>query len=1049
MSIYSSSVKRPITTILIFVGFMVMGLYSLTKLPVDLYPEMELPFVVVYSTYPGASASDMETNVTRPLEDALNSVSKLKEMTSTSSDAISTIFMQFEYGTNLDEASNDIRSNINFIERYLPEGAERPTIMKFSTSMMPIIFYVVTAKESYAGLEKILDEKIVNPLNRIDGIGSVSLAGVPGREIYIDVDPQKLEAYNISVEQIGNVLRAENVNMPSGYIEMGNMDYPLRIQGEFPESDVIKDLVISNFQGRTVYLRDIAVVRDTIRESKLDTKINGSQGMTMYIQKQSGGNTVKVTREVDKNLAELMKDLPEDVKIEKLFDSATFIRDSIANLSETLMYAGIFVVLVVLFFLGRWRATFIIILTIPISLLVAFIYLFITDASINIISLSSLSIAIGMVVDDAIVVLENITKHVERGSRPREAAIYATNEVWLAVIVTTMTVVAVFLPLTFVEGLTGVLFQQLGMIVSITITTSVFAAITLTPTLSALMLKWYPIKKDASFWTYDGSIRKGLDRFDRFYEKTLRWALGHKLVTFIIAIVVFVLSMSLFGVVGTEFFPQADQSTMTATIELQTGTRVDRTIETADRIDSIMMVKYPEIKIISSNTGVDDQGGFASIFGAGGTHTITYNLSLVDVQERERSVFEIAEEFRGDLQKMPEVINFTVSTSDEMGFGGSAVEVEVYGFDISATNIVADKIASGLRNVRGAADVAVSRDKSKPELQIIFDQAKMSANGLNTAMASTAVRNRIDGLVATRLRQFGDEYDVIVRYNKEARNTVTDVENINITNAMGQNVRLGEIASIREYWAPPNIEHKRKERIVRVSFTPYKRSLSELQGEVQKIIQGIDMPAGVMVRISGAIEEQMEAFADLALLVVVSLILVYLIMASQFESLKMPLIIMFSIPFAFSGVAIALYLTNTTLSAISGIGAVMLIGIVVKNAIVLVDFINLMRERGNSMTDAIAIAGRSRLRPVIMTTSTTILGMLPLALSKGSGSELWSPMGIAVIGGLIVSTLVTLVFVPVVYAVFVKDRKLRRSIAAYSDLNFMDENGNHVKPLNQ
>jgi hydrophobic/amphiphilic exporter-1 (mainly G- bacteria), HAE1 family len=1049
MSIYSSSVKRPITTILIFVGFMVMGLYSLTKLPVDLYPEMELPFVVVYSTYPGASASDMETNVTRPLEDALNSVSKLKEMTSTSSDAITTIFMQFEYGTNLDEASNDIRSNINFIERYLPEGAERPTIMKFSTSMMPIIFYVVTAKESYAGLEKILDEKIVNPLNRIDGIGSVTLAGVPGREIYIDVDPQKLEAYNISVEQIGNVLRAENIDMPSGYIEMGNMDYPLRIQGEFPESDIIKDLVVSNFQGRAVYLRDVAVVRDTIRESKLDTKINGSQGMTMYIQKQSGGNTVKVTRDVDKNLAELMKDLPEDVKIEKLFDSASFIRDSISNLSETLMYAGIFVVLVVLFFLGRWRATFIIILTIPISLLVAFIYLFVSDGSINIISLSSLSIAIGMVVDDAIVVLENITKHVERGSRPREAAIYATNEVWLAVIVTTATVVAVFLPLTFVEGLTGVLFKQLGMIVSITIITSVFAAITLTPTLSALMLKWYPIKKDASFWTYDGSIRKGLDRFDRFYERTLRWALGHKLVIFIIAITVFILSMSLFAVVDTEFFPQADQSTMTATIELQTGTRVDRTIRTADKIDSIMMAKYPEIKIISSNTGVDDQGGFASIFGAGGTHTITYNLSLTDVQERERSVFEIAEEFRGDLQKMPEVINYTVSTSEGMGFGGSGVEVEVYGYDISATNIVAEKIASGLRNVRGAADVAISRDKSKPELQIIFDQAKMSANGLNTAMASTAVRNRIDGLVATRLRQFGDEYDVVVRYKKESRNTITDVENINITNATGQNIRLGEIATIREYWSPPNIEHKRKERIVRVSFTPYKRSLSQLQTEVQKIIQEIDMPAGVMVRISGAIEEQKEAFADLALLVVVSLILVYLIMASQFESLKMPLIIMFSIPFAFSGVAIALYLTNTTLSAISGIGAVMLIGIVVKNAIVLVDFINLMRERGNSMIDAIAISGRSRLRPVIMTTTTTILGMLPLALSKGSGSELWSPMGIAVIGGLIVSTLVTLVFVPVVYAVFVKDRKPRRSIAAYSDLNFMDENGNHVEPLNQ
>lgn len=1048
MSIYSSSVKRPITTILVFVGLMVMGLYSLTRLPVDLYPEMELPFVVVYTTYPGASASDIESNITRPLEDVLNSVSKLKEMTSTSSDAISTIFMEFEYGTNLDEASNDIRSSISFVENFLPEGSERPTIMKFSTSMMPIIFYAITAKESYAGLEKILDEKIVNPLNRIEGIGSVTLAGVPGREIYIDVDPIKLEAYNLTVEQIGNVIRAENLDMPSGYIEMGRTDYPLRIQGEFPESDIMKNLVVSNFNGKTVYLRDVAEVRDTIRESKLDTKINGTKGMTMYVQKQSGANTVKITREVDKNLTLLMNDLPEDVKIEKLFDSASFIKDSINNLSETLMYAAIFVILVVLFFLGRWRATFIIILTIPISLIVAFIYLFITDASINIISLTSLSIAIGMVVDDAIVVLENITKHVERGSRPREAAIYATNEVWLAVIVTTLTVVAVFFPLTFVEGLTGVLFQQLGMIVSITIVTSVFAAITLTPTLSALLLKWYPIRKDAPFWTYDGSIRKALDKLDHIYERTLRWSLNHKLAVFIIATVIFVMSMALFGAVGTEFFPQADQSVITATVELQTGTRVDRTIQTADKIDSLISTKFPEVKIISTNTGVDDQGGFASIFGAGGTHTITYTLNLVDIEERERSVFVIADEMRSDLAKMPEVVNYTVSTSESMGsFGSNAVDVEVYGYDISGTNIVAEQLAARLKTVRGAADVAISRDKSKPELQIIFDQAKMSANGLNTAMASTAVKNRIDGLIATRLRQFGDEYDVIVRYKKDARNTITDIENIGITNPMGQTVRLGEIATIKEYWSPPNIERKRKERIVRVSFTPYQRSLTELQAEIQNIINEIEMPAGVMVRISGAIEEQMEAFMDLAMLVVISLILVYLIMASQFESLKMPFIIMFSIPFAFSGVAIALYLTNTTLSAISGIGAVMLIGIVVKNAIVLVDFINLMRERGYSMYEAIALSGRSRLRPVIMTTATTILGMLPLALSKGSGSELWSPMGIAVIGGLIFSTIVTLVFVPVVYAVFVRDKKKSRNLAVYSDFHFMDDDGN--KPLNK
>ncbi len=566
------------------------------------------------------------------------------------------------------------------------------------------------------------------------------------------------------------------------------------------------------------------------------------------------------------------------------------------------------------------------------------------------------------------------------------------------------------------------------MLVSITIVTSVFAAITLTPTMSALLLKWYPIRKDAPWYTYDGSIRKGLDWFDRFYENTLRWALRHKRITIAIAIVLFAGSMALFTVIDTEFFPQADQSRITATIELQTGTRVDETIKTTDKIDKLIKEKYPEVEIAEASTGVDDENSFAAMFGTNGTHVITYSISLVPIEDRSKDVITLAEEIRADLAKMPEIVDFTVSTSEGMGsFGGSAVGVEVYGYNISETNIVAEELASKIRKMEGAKDVSISRDKSKPELQIILDQSKMSANGLNTAMVSSAIKNRVAGLTATRLRQSGDEFDVIVRFRESDRSTLTDIENIGIANPRGQIIRLGEIAQVKEYWAPPTIERKRRERIVTVSFTPYKRSLTELQVELQKAIDETVIPAGVMVQISGAIEEQMESFMDIAFLMLISLILVYLVMASQFESLKMPFIIMFSIPFAFSGVAIALFLSNTTLSVISGIGAVMLIGIVVKNAIVLVDFINLMRERGNELYEAIAMSGRSRLRPVIMTSATTILGMLPLAMSKGSGSELWSPMGIAVIGGLIFSTLVTLVLVPVIYAVFAKHGETKQA----------------------
>ncbi len=1044
MSIYSKSISRPITTILVFVALIVIGLYSLTQLPVDLYPEVELPFVGVVTTYQGASASDIETNLTRPLEDVLNSVSNLKEIYSSSSDGLSVIFINFEYGTNLDEASNDIRSSLSLIEKFLPDDAERPVIMKFNSSMMPIVFFAITAEESYQGLEKILDEKIVNPLNRIEGVGSVNLSGVPGRKVYIDIDPRKMEAYNLTVEQIGNIIRAENINMPAGYIEMGQTDYPLRIQGEFPESDIIRNIVVSSYEGSNVYLKDVAAVRDTIRETRMDTRINGLPGMTLFIQKQSGANTVKITKEVEKTLESLKQNLPPDVKIEKLFDSATFIKDSINNLSETLLYAAIFVILVVLFFLGRWRATLVIIVTIPISLVVAFIYLFLTGESINIISLTSLSIAIGMVVDDAIVVLENITRHVERGSRPREAAIYATNEVWLAVIVTTLTVVAVFFPLTFVSGLTGVLFKQLGMLVTITIVTSMAAAITLTPTMSALLLKWYPIRTDAPWYTYDGSIRKGLDRFDSFYEKTLRWALYHKRIVVLASFLVFAGAMSLFLFIDTEFFPEADQSSLRVTVELQTGTRVDETLKTTDKIDDIIAATIPEVRMLSTSTGVDDEAGFSSLFGAGGTHVISYTISLVPVEERQRSASEIAEAFRLELARIPEIIDFTISLQEGIGsFGGNKIDVEVYGYNIASTNIVAEELAERIKNMKGAKDVTISRDKSKPELQIILDQEKMIANGLNTATVSTMVRNRVGGMTATRLRQSGEEYDVIVRFDEKSRSTLTDIENIGITNPAGQIIRLGEISDIKEYWSPPSIERKRRERIVTVSFTPYKRSLTDLQREINTAISEISAPSDVMVQISGAIEDQRESFRDIGFLIVVSLILVYLVMASQFESLKMPFIIMFSIPFAFSGVAIALFVTGTTLSVISAIGAVMLIGIVVKNAIVLVDFINLTRDRGNELYEAIAISGRSRLRPVIMTTATTVLGMLPLSLSSGSGSELWSPMGIAVIGGLLFSTLVTMILVPVVYAIFAKRGERDKRAALYSDFDFLNGNDNN------
>ena len=1016
MSIYKSAVNKPITTLMLFIGIMVVGIYALIKMPVDLYPEIEPPIISVMTTYPGANALDVETNITKPLEDALNSLDNLDEITSTSLDNLSVITIQFEWESNLDEAANDIRNVIDMTLEGLPEDVDRPSIFKFSTNMMPIVFYAITAEESYMGLEKLIDEKIVNPLNRIEGVGSVSMMGAPKRVVYVDADPGKLDAYNLTVEQIGGIIGAENINMPSGNVKMGLMDYKLRVQGEFNDSEKLKNLVVGNYQGNAIYLRDVATVKDSLKDLSLDEKINGKQGLRLFVMKQSGANTVKVAKDINDNLDQLKKNLPPDVTITEIFDSSTFIKGSINNLSETLMYAFLFVILVVIMFLGRWRATFIIILTIPISLISAFVYLFATGNSINIISLTSLSIAIGMVVDDAIVVLENITKHIERGSSPREAAIYATNEVWLAVIVTTLVIVAVFLPLTLVSGMTGVMFNQLGWIVSITIVMSTLAAITLTPMLSARLLGINKLTKKERWYSHSRTMEPLLNKLDNIYVKSLRWTLHHKTATLIGGLLIFLGSMGLFAFIGTDFMPESDESSMSANIELQTGTRVEETMKVTRQIEQIIAERYPEIILVSASSGSDDEGGMFSLFTTTGSNVVNFMMRLKDRDERDRSVFEIASDLRLQLATIPEIINATVSTSSQ-GFGGATntVDVEIYGYDFDQTNQLAENLRQKISTVKGASDVMISRKKDKPELQISIDREKVAAHGLTTANISAQIYNRVSGLVASKYKEEGDEYDIKVRLAEESRNSITDLEEMSITTPMGQKIKLKELAVVQEYWGPPSIQHKRKERLVTVSAKADGIPLGTLAQEINKELKSVSIPQEIMVNVGGAYQDQQESFGDILLLMLISLILVYIVMASQFESLKMPFIIMLSIPFAFSGVSIALFLTGTTMSMIAALGAVLLIGIVVKNGIVLVDYINLMRDRGYELNEAIILSGRSRLRPVLMTALTTILGMLPLALSTGEGSELWRPMGITVIGGLVFSTLVTMIIVPAMY----------------------------------
>ena len=1047
MKIYESAVRKPISTVLIFVGVMVLGLFSLKNLAVDQYPEIEIPQISVITMYPGANAAEIETNITRVLEDNLNTVSNLKKLTSKSQDNVSMITVEFEYGSDLDEGANEIRDAVSRVQSLLPDGIEYPTIFKFSSSMMPIMMLAVTAEESYPALSKILDDKLVNVLNRVDGVGAVTVMGAPEREVQVNVDPARLEAYNLTVEQLGQIIAAENVNIPSGTIDIGNNTFNIKADGEFRLSDELRQVVVSNAGGRTVMLSDVAEIRDTLEKATMDERVNGQRGVRVMFQKQSGANTVNIVHEIESRLPAIQKSLPRDVKMELIFEGSQEITDAIGSLSETILYAFIFVVLVVMIFLGRWRATLIICMTIPVSLICSFIYLFATDSTINIISLSSLSIAIGMVVDDAIVVLENITTHIERGSTPKEASIYATNEVWLSVIATTLVVVAVFLPLTMVPGMAGILFRELGWIVTIVVCVSTTAAITLTPMMSAFLLK-----REGGIHTYRGLgvVYKPIDRalawLDNAYARSLDWVVHHRRLTVISMMSLFVLSLGLLTQVPTEFFPPSDNNRIAATVELEQNVSVEYTSRIARQIDSILYTKYPEVVLVSASAGANSSDDAFAAMQTTGSHIINYNLRLTDVEGRERSIYVISDLLRQDLDRIPEIRQYTVTPGGAMGgmVGGAATaDVKVFGYDMDVTNAVANDLKERMRALPGVRDVKLSRDDLRPEYNVVFDRERLAYYGMNSATASQAVRNRIDGLVASKYREDGDEYDIVVRYAEPFRTRVEDVENITLYNAQGRPVKLKEVGRVEEEYAAPMIERENRQRVISVESTLGAGvALGDVVAELNRLIADYPTPDGVDLEVGGTVEDQGDAFSDLLTLFVLIVILVYIVMATQFESLKFPFIIMFTIPFAFTGVFLALWLTSTPLSLIALIGAIMLVGIVTKNGIVMVDYMNLLVERGSGVFDAVIAGGKSRLRPVLMTSFTTILGMLPLAIGTGAGSETWQPMGIAVIGGLTFSTILTLFIVPVLYSILVH-RSQRREQRRLARQTAMHQAGSH------
>ena len=1042
MSLYEGAVKRPIMTALCFIAVVVFGIFSFSKLPIDLIPDIETNTIMVMTSYSGASASDIENNVTRPLENTLNSVEHLKHISSQSRENISVVTLEFEFGYDIDVLTNDVRDKLDMVISTLPDGVNNPIIFKFSADMIPIMMLSVKAEESQAALYKILDDNIANPLARIDGVGTVSIVGAPEREINIYMDPVKMEAYNIPVETVSNIIASENRNIPGGSFDIGSNTYSLRVEGEFDSPQEMMNLVVGSMNGANVYLKDIARMVDNVQERAQKAFTDGKQGAMIIVQKQTGGNSVAIANAVREALPKLQKRLPSDIEIGIIADTSENIIQTVFTLTETIVYALLFVMLVVFAFLGRWRATIIIGLTIPFSLIASFIYLLITDGSLNIISLSCLSIAIGNVVDDAIVVLENVTTHIERGSSPKSAAIHGTNEVAISVIASTLTMLAVFFPLTMVTGMAGVLFKQLGWMMCIIMVVSTFAALTLIPMLCSKMLRLQK-KQSKAFKIFYTPIAKALDKLDIWYANRINWAVRHRWTTLLACFAVFFVSLMSFPHIKSEFFPSQDNARASATLELPIGTRVEISQDIAMQLTKLWQERYgKDLKTCNFRVGqASEDNAFASM-SDNGSHIISFNMTFTPMTEREIGLAVICDQMRADVKNFPEIARSNIQQGGGGGgMGGQTMaSFEIYGYDFEITDRLSKELADSLRKSDIITQVNISRSDYQPEYQVDFDREKLAMHGLNLATAATYLRNRYNGALATYFREDGDEYDVKVRYEPESRTSIEDIENIILYSKNGKPVRVKDLGEVVQRELPPTIERKDRERIVTVdAVMAAGAALSDGVNYGFSIIDKMNIPSGYSIDVAGSYEDQQESNADLGTLAILIILLVFIVMAAQFEALTYPFIIMFSIPFALSGVLLGLFITGTNMNVMSILGAIMLIGIVVKNGIVLIDYTMLLRERGLGIIPATVRAARSRLRPILMTTCTTILGMVPLAVSQGVGAEMWRPLGVAVIGGLTISTIMTLTYTPVMFCIFGgtgikrkrKELKAKRELQAY------------------
>lgn len=1018
------AVKQPVTTLMLFAGVILIGLISLSRINVDMLPDISPPVVTILTTWPGASASDVETEVTKEIEDQVNAASNLDTLTSKSLDNLSVVVCKFDWGTNLDVATNDLRDKLELAKRNLPDDIEPPMLYKFSSGTAPIMFMTISAETSWPRLYHFTDKVISDGLKRVPGVGAIQLYGGLRRRINVYFDLQKLIGYHLSLEQVNKVLAANNLNLPSGKIKSGKRDYFIRVPGRYKTMEDIKNTVVGYFQGQTVYLRDVAQVEDAYKPMELNGWGDGKKAIVLILQKQTGRNTVVVTEKIFAKLKEINRELPKDVKINIVGYTAEDILHSVKNMQGTLLYGIFFVILVTVLFLRQMRPALIIALIIPSSLIISFIFLYLGGYTINLISLMSLAIASGMVVDNGIVVLENIHRYLERGAKPSVAAIFGASEMGLAITASSLTTVVVFIPLMFLTGLTGIMFKELAFVVVLTILASLFTSLTLTPMLCSRWLSigaGTPRTRNRFFLACFAVGEKLFTALEHGYSRLLSWALEHRKGVLFLALAVFGSSLSFVPFMSTSFMPKVDSGDVSIDFRLEEGTRIEETNQVLEKIlKNIDQVVHPdEFRHSYAFDGQSEEGIGVALGFDEGPNVGEIGFKLVDRSKRQRSVTEIADELRKRVKKIPGISRIKVTAQNPINaiLMGNAkpVVVEFQGSNLGQLIDLCTVLKNKMEKIHGLVDVEISQKDPRPELWVEIDRDKAAVLGLQVAQIAMALRNYFYGYKATEFRSGGDNFDLFTRLNEQDKDNLDNLLNVPLLLPDGQEITLRNVVRVKQGGGAIEIQRKNRQKVVKVEADLDGLSLGEAKAKIESLLKTSGVPPGVSVGFGGDVEEQAKAFRDLTVLLVVGILLVYMVMASLFENLRDPLIIMFSVPFAFSGVLYAFYCFDISLGVISFMGLIMLMGIVVNNAIVLIDYIHLLQKRGEPLVQAVVNAGRSRLRPVLMTTMTTFFGMLPMAVSKSMGAEVWNPLGITMLGGLLISTLVTLILIPTIY----------------------------------